>query len=101
MKRLLLTCIVLAMTGCASGQQALRLPHAAEATNHPIRPIQIDCQFGMNMMYQLENIIANPTISDHYWDPLFQQVAGSNTPVQRRASAKYILWSIRTQCQGY
>jgi len=101
MNRLFLSLMTLLMVGCASGQQALQVPRAAEATSHPIRPIQVDCQFGLNMLWQLENIILNPNSSNSYWDPLLDQVSGSRTPAQRKASAKYVLWSIRTQCQGF
>ena len=101
MKKFILLVMTSTLVACASSQTVLQAPPAPSQSSNPIRPVQVDCNFGLSMMYQLENIVANPYRADSFWDPMFAQIAGTQTPAQRSASAKYVLWSIRTKCQGY
>lgn len=97
-KYIMLPVMALSLVGCAASQPVIKAP---PQTYNPIRPIQVDCQFGLAMATQLEYIIASPGEENSFWDPTFNQIHGTANREQRKASAKYVLWSIRTKCQGY
>ena len=92
MKSLLL---VLLLSGCASTS------YNAASPNHPIQPLQVDCRYGNMMSADLEAIISNPQIENPTWQRIFATISGNQTAVQRTQSAKVVLWTIRTQCQGF
>lgn len=73
---------------------------AAQSTPAP-QPITVDCRYALQMQTDLEQIIARPTASNSVWDKTLSWVGGTGSPQQRLASAKTMLWTIRTQCRGY
>ena len=89
------------LAGCASQQPQYTRYVAQSSPNQPIRSIGVDCRYAPNYYGELESIIANPLKSDTMWEETFATVHGTNTPQQRMASAKTVLWSVRTQCPGY
>ncbi len=92
---------LLFLTGCASVQPSKPQPDKLTSTSHPLMSIAVDCRYGAAMVNDLEYIIANPHFVNPVWQNTFATVAGSQTPQQRQASAKKVLWTIRTQCQGF
>ncbi len=92
MKLLLL---VLLLSGCAIAQ------HNAASPNHAIQPLQVDCRYGHMMSADLEAIISNPQVENAIWQGTFATISGNQTAIQRTQSAKVVLWTIRTQCQGF
>jgi PBP1b-binding outer membrane lipoprotein LpoB len=92
MKPLLL---VLLLSGCATAQ------HNSASPNHAIQPLQVDCRYGNMMLADLEAIISNPQIENPTWQGTFATISGNQTAIQRTQSAKVVLWTIRTQCQGF
>jgi hypothetical protein len=87
--------LVLLLTGCASAQ------HNSTSANHPIQSLQVDCRYGAMMSAELETIIANPQTENATWQRTFATISGNQTAIQRIQSAKVVLWTIRTQCQGF
>ena len=79
----------------------LTLINSVYAQSLPIAPVSVDCRYAAAMSIDLEKIIANPSNSTRQWDNLFATIAGSQTNQQRISSAKVVLWSIRTNCQGF
>ena len=79
----------------------------ASAQNMPpastlgLQPITMDCAQAVNMSQELEAIIADPGKKNATWDPTLVWVGGINSAQQRQASAKTVLWNIRTQCRGF
>ena len=53
------------------------------------------------MSADLEAIISNPQIENPTWQGTFATISGNQTAIQRTQSAKVVLWTIRTQCQGF
>jgi hypothetical protein len=91
---------LLLLSGCAGVQQ--RVPsEKLSSASHPLMSIAIDCRYGATMVTDLEYIIANPNFVNPIWQNTFATIAGNQTPQQRQASAKKVLWTIRTQCQGF
>lgn len=88
---------ILLLTGCASSKNYSQI----SSNNHPLMSIAVDCRHGARMVNDLEYIIANPKFVNPYWQPVFATVAGNQSPEQRSSSAKSVLWTIRTQCQGF
>jgi hypothetical protein len=89
------------LSGCASVQHSKPQPDNLTSTSHPLMSIAVDCRYGASMVNDLEYIIANPHFVNPVWQNTFATIAGSQTPHQRQASAKKVLWTIRTQCQGF
>ena len=92
MKPLLL---VLLLSGCATAQ------YNGASPNHAIQSLQVDCRYGHKMSADLEAIISNPQIENPTWQGIFATISGNQTAIQRTQSAKVVLWTIRTQCQGF
>jgi PBP1b-binding outer membrane lipoprotein LpoB len=92
MKSLLL---VLLLSGCATAQ------YNGASPNHAIQTLQVDCRYGHKMVADLEAIISNPQIENPTWQGTFATISGNQTAIQRTQSAKVVLWTIRTQCQGF
>lgn len=89
--------IVLAVTvsGCSA-----TVPQQ-QGTN-AIQPIYVDCRHSVTMSRELEEIVADPQQTrNRRWWATFAAIEGSQTPEQRLKSAKAVLWTIRTQCQGF
>jgi len=93
-KWLLVPCLALA--GCATNSQ-----NFASSPNLGLSQMSVDCRFGPQMSADLERIIANPQYDYPVWRRAFGDIAGHATPEQRTASAKVVLWTIRTQCKGF
>lgn len=85
----------LMLSGCATTENFVSSPNLALSTMH------VDCRYGAMMTADLERIIANPQFEYPVWRRAFSDVAGHATPDQRQASAKVVLWTIRTQCKGF
>ena len=66
-----------------------------------IQPMAVDCAQAASMSQELEAIIAEPGKRNATWDPTLSWVGGINSAQQRLASAKTVLWNIRTQCRGF
>ena len=92
MIRILLATLVL--SGCASTTVQ---PTVA---SNPISQIQVHCGYSTQMSQELQSIIDNPNNYSSRWDHTFSKLSGSNTPQARVASAKTVLWTIRTRCPG-
>lgn len=83
----------LTLVGCASAPPT-------QITTNPISPVHVNCFYSAQMSAELEGIIANPANMSDRWEPSFSKLSGSTTIQQRVASAKTVLWSIRTRCPG-
>ena len=94
MKLLALSVVCASMVGCASAP-------ATTASAPTPRAVNVDCRYAPQMLNDLENIIAQPSASNAVWDKTLGWVGGVGSPQQRLASAKTMLWNIRTQCRGY
>ncbi len=88
---------VLVLSGCASTVQ----PTQSYGNVNPIQKVTVDCRFASRMSQDLQFIINNPGEDPKNWTQTFNTISGSTTHQQRIASAKTVLWNIRTQCQGY
>lgn len=66
-----------------------------------LQPVAVDCAHASRMMGELEAIAAEPAKSNATWDSTLGWVGGVQNPQQRLASAKTMLWTIRTQCRVY
>jgi hypothetical protein len=66
-----------------------------------IQPIYVDCRHGVTLSRELEEIVADLQQNPRRWQNTFAAIEGSQTPEQRLKSAKAVLWTIRTQCQGF
>ncbi len=95
MKHLLLVSM---LAGIASTSVA-QTKNAASAL--AIQPMTVDCVQAASMSQELEAIIADPGKRNATWDPTLAWVGGALSPQQRLASAKTVLWNIRTQCRGF
>lgn len=82
-------------TGTVSAQTS------GPASSLGIQPMAIDCAKAAAMSQELEAIIAEPGKRNATWDPTLSWVGGVNSTQQRLASAKTVLWNIRTQCRGF
>ena len=86
------------LSGCATTYQS-GVP--GPMTSDPLRPIYADCSRTVSTVTELETIIANPDKPNTFWDSIFATLNGNQNARQRYASAKTVLWSVRTQCYGY
>jgi hypothetical protein len=86
---------VLCLSGCKTTENLTSSPNLALGQMH------VDCRYGSMMTADLERIIANPQYEYPVWRRAFSDLAGHATPDQRVASAKAVLWTIRTQCKGF
>ena len=84
---------VLTLCGCSTANTSV------QAQTVPMHPLMINCSSVAKAIPQLEYAIANPSESSSL-DQTFTRLVGMSAPSQRQASAKTILWSIRTQCQS-
>ena len=75
--------------------------HAQTTSSLSLQPITLDCTKAVEMSTELESIINNPGRKNSTWDSTLAWVGGIATPEQRQASAKTVLWNIRTQCRGF
>lgn len=73
----------------------------SSASGLAIQPMTMDCAQAAAMSQELEAIIATPNKKNATWDPTLSWVGGINSAQQRQASAKTVLWNIRTQCRGF
>lgn len=85
---------------CSTGLSALAQT-SAPSSALAIQPMTIDCAQAASMSQELENIIAQPSKSNATWDSTLSWVGGIKSAQQRLASAKTVLWNIRTQCRGF
>lgn len=90
MYRILLATIVL--SGCASNSQPV--------ASNPMHPIHLNCNNAHQYSADLQQVISNPNVSSGYWNNAFDKLSGRETHQQRIASAKTVLWTIRTRCPG-
>ena len=92
--KLLASCALL-LSGCATTENLTSSPNLALSQMH------VDCRYGSMMSADLERIIKNPQYEYPVWRRAFGDLAGHATLEQRVASAKAVLWTIRTQCKGF
>lgn len=85
------------LVGCASTVQ----PTQSYNNTNPIQRVSVDCRYSARMSQDLQHIINNPGEDAKNWTSTFNTISGSSTAQQRVASAKTVLWNIRTQCQGF
>jgi hypothetical protein len=83
-------------TGCSTTTTLSGVP--GPMTGNPLRPVYVDCAKAVSTIKEMENVIANPSNPNTYWDQIFATLNGNQTSQQRRSSAKTVLWSARTQC---
>lgn len=86
----------LVLTGCATNAQ-----NYTSSPNLGLSQLHVDCRYGSAMSADLERIINNPQFEYPVWKRVFSTIAGHETPDQRTASAKTVLWTIRTQCKAF
>ncbi len=92
MRKLLIICGIV-LTGCSSVPTGY--------SPQPISTVQTDCRFASRMSADLETVIQNPHRDYPEWHRAFSALSGFGTAQQRTASAKTVLWSIRTNCRGF
>jgi hypothetical protein len=88
--------IIISLVGCASNTV-----QPTPNTINPISKVTIDCRYSTAMSLDLQNIILNPNLDTRDWNRTFAGISGYLTTDQKVASAKAVLWNIRTQCPGY
>jgi hypothetical protein len=92
------SCLAIAAVLCL-GACATQAPQGSSAPG--LQQVTVDCAHASNMSGELEAIIAEPARTNTTWDSTLDWVGGVRSPQQRLASAKTLLWTIRTQCRGY
>ena len=94
MKKILGILTIISLTGCAStSNQYVEV--------NPLTPINVDCRYAKEMATDLQRIVDNPNSTSIHWSGTFSGIYGNQTASQRQASAKTVLWTIRTRCPGY
>lgn len=95
MKKFLLVAVCMSLAACST----FDAPVASSAPG--LQSVAVDCAQASGMSGELEAIIANPAKTNATWDSTLGWVGGVQTPQHRLASAKTLLWTIRTQCRGF
>lgn len=93
MNKAIVLVMLAGLVGCSTANTS------AHAQNAPMLPLMINCSSVAKAIPQLEYAIANPNESSPL-DPTFTKLVGMQSSNQRQASAKTVLWSIRTKCQS-
>lgn len=93
MNKAIVLVMLVGLVGCSTPDKTLH------AQTVPTLPLMINCSSVAKAIPQLEHAIANPNESSPL-DPTFTKLVGMQSSNQRQASAKTVLWAIRTKCQS-